>query len=106
MAILPSAHQKQPREKQKARKPFRTRRQLSYDDVFGGSFYPRLQCVLSLVLFCFANLEILFKKRTTFELDSKRPPKDILGLISRTQREKLISKVELALACALLAEAV
>lgn len=47
-----------------------------------------------------------YLKRTTFELYSKRSPKDIRGLISRTQHEKLISEVELALVCAILAEAV
>lgn len=54
--------------------------------------------------FCFTNFKIIVK-RIILELHSKRSPTDILGLISRSRPEKLISQEELVLVCNILAEA-
>lgn len=71
--------------------------------MFGAGFYSCLYTVCFL-WFHFTTLT-LNVKIIIFELYSKRSLTDSLGLISRTQPERLSSQVELVLVCDILAEA-
>ena len=56
--------------------------------------------------FCLILLTLkLYLKRIIFELHWRKPPTDILSLISRSRPQKLISQEELVSVCNILAEA-